>query len=247
MITGSSFEANIVRHCNKRCAGCSHASPWAKLYLMSPEVLERDLNRLLPFFHSNQFWLLGGEPLLHPDILSMIDVARKSCISDMVGIITNGTRLDRVPEEFWSRIDFLRISAYPDLDPKMLEIANSKSKQYGCGLGIDQVVSFFKQLKINPGGGSFFNCPWKDHCWVVHDGFMFLCPSAAFFPSRFMDIDPVTDGIPLDETLTEEKLKAFLDNRNVPFKTCSICESFSVQMPWHEVKTEEEWLRDSTI
>lgn len=247
MISIGTLESNIVTHCNKRCAGCSHGSPWAPPYIMSPEVLYRDLMRLKPFCHLKQFWLLGGEPLLHPQICAMLDAARSTGISDEVNVLTNATRLDRMPEEFWTKFNYLRISAYPDLNPKMLEIARDRSKRHNFGLGIDGITKFYKQFAPHPNRDSFYHCPWKERCWTVHDGFLFLCPNAAFFPSRFMDLNPGTDGLALDDTLTESSLKEFLENRTRPFTTCSICECFTEQMEWHECKTELEWIIDSTL
>ena len=58
--------------------------------------------------------LLGGEPLLHPDLLSVIDAVRRSGVCDSISLTTNGLLLPRMTAEFWSAIDVVEVSLYPN-------------------------------------------------------------------------------------------------------------------------------------
>lgn len=245
MISRPTLEANVVRHCLNRCANCSHASPWAEPYLMPPDVLAQDLDALAQFMRVKQFFLLGGEPLLHPQILDLIDVANASPIADETCILTNGQLLRQMPDALWQKVDFIRISAYPGKFNRDDEaFVAGKSKQHGCGFGVDWISTFWQQFE-NSDGKHFLQCPWRERCLTVHDHYLFLCPAAAFFPERFMGLPFGTDGLPL-EGLTEQKLGAYFD-RVEPFQTCHICHSFVRQEPWREVKTMEEWLNTSKV
>lgn len=244
MIFRPTLEANVVTHCMNKCCNCSHASPWNKPYFMPVEVLEQDLATLAQFMRVKQFFLLGGEPLLHPQILDLLDVANASPIASETCVLTNGRLFSRMPQEFWTKFDFLRISAYPNLDRAEISLAEGKSKQFGFGMGVDWISTFWQQFEKSE-GKHFLQCPWRERCLTVHHHYLYLCPAAAFFPEAFMGMDKSPDGLALDG-LTEEKLAAYLD-RKEPFETCKICHSFVRQTDWHEVHDREQWIKESTL
>lgn len=245
MIARPTLEVNIVRHCINKCLCCSHASPWSKPYLMPPDVLEQDLASLSQFMHVRSFFLLGGEPLLHPQLLDLLDVANASPIADETCVLTNGQLLRNMPLEFWTKFDFLRISAYPSKFTKEDEaFARGYAKQFGFGVGVDWMSTFWLQFEKSD-GSHFMQCPWRERCLTVHDGYLFLCPAAAFFPDTFLGLPFGTDGLSLND-LTEEKLSAYLD-RKEPFRTCCDCHSFVRQVDWRECHNREQWMKDSSI
>lgn len=244
MISRPQLECNIVRTCTNRCAACSHAAPWAPTYFMPPEVLERDLKDLAPVLHAEQFWLLGGEPLLHPKIDDLLEVAQRCANAAEVGIITNGQLLEQMTEWFWTHIKLLRVSVYPNLDAAKVTLAEEKQKAHGFKLETVGIPKFWKQF-ANSDGAHFNACPWTKQCLTIHDGFLYLCPQAAFFPEQFMGLPEHTDGFPVGGC-TEVALQACLD-RTEPYTACRICCSFKEQTDWHQCETKEEWLKDSTI
>jgi hypothetical protein len=213
---------------------------------MEPDQLARDLAILSPLLKVGTFYCSGGEALLHPKIVELVKVAKASGISKCVAVLTNGRLLHKMPEEFWQSIDFLRVSVYPNLDWTNIGIAKVKALKYGFALGITESDQFFKQFSKTPVPDAFKRCPWKKECFVVHEGKFFLCPQSAFFPDRFMELPEGTDGLPLNESLTEENLTGYI-NRKLPFQACTICLSYTQQAPWREAVSEEEWKRLSTI
>ena len=213
---------------------------------MEPAQLEKDLAVLNKFMRVQQFYCLGGEPLLHPKILEMLDVGRKSGIAKENCILTNGQRLDQMPEEFWTKLDVVRISVYPNLDRKIIALAEEKKKQYGFFLGFDYIDVFWKQFAVSPTGETFKGCPWKGACWTVHDGHFYLCPQSAFWTDQFMGLPQNIDGLPLDDSLTEEKLIAYA-NRTEPYKACRMCHSYKERVTWKEASTLEQWIKESTL
>ena len=88
------LEYHITDHCNLNCAGCSHFSPLAKERYASLDKFEENLIQLKKWnFEIGQFNLLGGEPLLHPQIRDFIEVALKYLDAQIV-VKTNGILLD---------------------------------------------------------------------------------------------------------------------------------------------------------
>lgn len=246
--TDLAIEINITRHCNNRCAGCNHASPFVVPYYMSPEVLRRDLALLKPLLHVGPLMLQGGEPLLHPDIIALLQIIADAEVSQYCGVLTNGRLLPRMPEVFWQTLGDrhmqLRISVYPNLPADVVPLAQEKARYYGFSLQPTAIPTFNPIFRLND-GSSYGHCPWK-RCLTVHEGYFYLCPLSAFFPSQFMRLPVTTDGIPL-EGLSEPVLREFL-NRLEPLESCHICTGTSAPevIPWHQANTREEWLRSAT-
>ena len=99
-----SFEVALAEHCNLRCAGCDHFSPIAEPEFADIKEFERDFSRLSELFNgqAQEIHLLGGEPLLNPDIVLFLQVARKSFPQAIIDITTNGLLLKQMSEEFWT-------------------------------------------------------------------------------------------------------------------------------------------------
>ena len=91
------LEYHLVDHCNLNCAGCTHFSPIAKPRFASLEKFEENLKKVVEWnFEIGQFNLLGGEPLLHPQVKDFILVAHKY-LKCLIVLKTNGILLT---EEF---------------------------------------------------------------------------------------------------------------------------------------------------
>ena len=90
-------EIQIVDHCILKCDNCNHLANIASPWFMSKEEFEFTLQKikeeLLP--HGlKRVMILGGEPLLHPQILEFCMLARKIFPSGIdIDLLTNGILL----------------------------------------------------------------------------------------------------------------------------------------------------------
>src|SRR5579859_7018604 len=108
------IEINAAWHCNIHCQWCSHASPsFPKQYADSASVVA-NLTTLSKFMQVDHVRVLGGEPLLHPQLNVLIEAIRGTGISDRVRLLTNGLTLHRVSPEFWRVVDEVHVSVYPN-------------------------------------------------------------------------------------------------------------------------------------
>jgi len=245
MISLGHLDLNVVENCNFRCTSCSHVSPLNSPWSMPLDMIERDLSALKPFVQFQAINVLGGEPLLHKEIVEVLRLVKRIGVHvrHMV-VITNGSLLVRMPEDFWNELDYLQISIYAKLDLANVELAKRKSDQYQFGLGTTVFTHFHKQFRTIPNDGShFMSCHWRTNCHTVHRGHFALCPQSLFFP-RAENEDRFGDCLPL-EGLTEYKLNRFL-NRTEPMKTCQRCCANEMKPePWRE-SSKANWLKDST-
>lgn len=93
----------VTDACNLNCARCSTYSPLVK----KPRMVElaqvkRDMARLSDLFDGEAEGLdiLGGELLLHPNVIEIMAVTRESFPGASVRILTNGILLHKMPAEF---------------------------------------------------------------------------------------------------------------------------------------------------
>lgn len=257
--TGSGYrcvlDVHLVHHCNLSCAYCSHFSPVADEWYISAEQLEKELTIIAPHIkgHISNVWLLGGEPLLHPNIINLLYTARK-CLPDIpLDITTNGILLNKMGEEFYDALIIndigIRLSEYPiELNYKNL-INNLKGR--GIRVIFQQFKSKFCIQKMN----TEWNKPYKYNYWSCYlggyvlellDGKLYSCPQVAFweflnkrFGTNFKH--KKEDYLLIKDIRTWKDIMRF---RLTPKRSCKFCNADSNE--WREWKlserVREEWI-----
>jgi len=150
------FEVMLTDHCNLNCKSCSHFCPLAKEKFADIKTLERDFKRLseLSGGKIDRLVLLGGEPLLHPQLLDIIRFARKHFPQGSIRILSNGILLPQQPPEFWQTCHEnsieIEVSVYPiKIDiPKIEKIA----AQNGVNFYIDNKNGKWWHIKYDTAG-----------------------------------------------------------------------------------------------
>ena len=96
-------DIHLTDHCNLNCKGCTHFSPLAEKFFLDIDDFERDLTRLSELSKGDvgEMFLLGGEPLLHPEIVDFFPIARNLFPNTKLVVITNGILLPQQDERFW--------------------------------------------------------------------------------------------------------------------------------------------------
>jgi MoaA/NifB/PqqE/SkfB family radical SAM enzyme len=100
------FQVEVSRNCNLSCVMCPTSRLPAEKMNMSPDVFERISNY---FTKTELIHLQGwGEPLMHPEILRMIEIAKEHA---KTGLTTNGTMLKRFAEDLVKmEVDYVAVS-----------------------------------------------------------------------------------------------------------------------------------------
>lgn len=78
--------------CNLKCVMCPRSKPGFRRGYMYIDLFKRTMDEARPFVHSI-FLCLGGEPLLHPELATMVRYAKSVGISSR--LFTNATLLTR--------------------------------------------------------------------------------------------------------------------------------------------------------
>ncbi|GHV07385.1 hypothetical protein FACS189485_17650 [Spirochaetia bacterium] len=181
------FQINLTDHCNLNCAGCTAFSPLAEEKYMDVDCFEHDCARLseLAGGKIELIDLLGGEPLLHPEIVRIVEIARKYFDGD-INIVTNGVLLTKMSEVFWHvchKNDIgIIISGYP-IKLKMEEIqkhAESNKVKLVIRGGTNDIkiwnkVPYDLSGKQNP-VKNFRICYGANMCINLENGRLATCP-----------------------------------------------------------------------
>lgn len=241
-----SLEYYVSIGCNNCCVGCSHGAP-IKSGLIDVEIFRRDVLRMKEILDVHRFALSGGEPLLHPQIEELLDIAKYSGLSKEVMILTNGLLLEKQPKSFWENLDVLRISRYPgQLTDKQINKYKKCAKLYGAEFMCLEIKEFYKTLEKDLSNAKetikkFEKCLYYSKCSAIWNGWYYPC-SQAFFCPELMGLDPFIDGIKID-SLSVEKLVESIERR-YPITSCLKC-SYGQMRPWKQT-TRNNWIEDST-
>ena len=91
------LEHHLVDHCNLNCNGCSHFSPLCEPWFEELGDFERDFRKLAEISDQKVgiIRLMGGEPLLHPNINQFLMVCRELFPLTHIELVTNGLLLKK--------------------------------------------------------------------------------------------------------------------------------------------------------
>lgn len=248
------LEFNIVDQCNLNCKGCSQYSGLVKsTKFHDVNSLHMDLLQLKKFIQEiGAIKILGGEPLLHPDLEKIIEKTREVYPKSQISVWTNGLLIKKMNRSFWENVRdnniLIRISHYPELIGKENEIIKVLEENNVMYFLSPLVYSFHIKTTLEPQGDVqkiFDACPWSRE-YSLYEGKLgacFLPFTTKYFNSYFGINLPVDGAIDLyDGSLTTEKLKKFL---HTPFERCNYCKIDSKEIPWEKMGNEshlQDWL-----
>jgi molybdenum cofactor biosynthesis enzyme MoaA len=145
-------ETHLVDHCNLGCKGCGHFSPLSEERFTSLTTFKRDFSRLKNLFENiSIIRLMGGEPLLHPDVSLFSEFSRVMFPRASIRLVTNGILLLKQPDTFWEQCARdeieIQVSEYP-IKPD-LGAMGEKGESAGVKVGTGWVgASFLKWMDL---------------------------------------------------------------------------------------------------
>lgn len=254
------FEVHLVDHCNLNCYGCGHFAPISKAKYADIIQFECDMQRMAVLFKDKVYRinLLGGEPLLHPEINKLMEISRRYFAVEDIVLISNGVNLAKMRKQFWLsckvnnvRIEITRYPININYERLLSEASTAEVKLSFFG-STEKSNRTFVHLPLDLSGSqnstcNFYTCYMANDCTIVRDGRLFPCPVVAFIDkfnekfSRNLLIDH-KDYVNLYEDLTSETIFDFLC-RPIPF--CRYCDvnSRTTNHPWKKSQGRiEEWL-----
>lgn len=243
-------EISLVQHCNLNCCGCDHFAPLAGPEFADIEETERDVTRLAELFHGHisEFYLAGGEPLLHPEIIRFMEVTRKALPDSDIMIITNGILLSEQPEEFWLACRKYHIALRPTRYPinvnydEMEERARQYGVEYQYWGMTKQSLKYLTKFTYDLDGRqkasrSFSACRWANYALALEHGKLYTCPiicKVRHFNKYFGTNMRTTaeDSIDIYQAKSLAEVHDFLMH---PIPFCKYCVRTEYPRPWLDI------------
>ena len=249
------FELHVVEHCNLRCAHCCNMSPYLDGKVLTAAEIEQQLVALARHLHADVFKIMGGEPLLHPDITEVLRAIPRTGIADTVRLFTNGLLLSKMDDAFWTALDQLTVSSYSSapVRPEHVEMIVEKARRFDVVLNVKRVDSFSEVMSSvrrgpdDPGTQAVYDACWlRDRCLIARDGRFFKCTRAAYLRETqarlamtgapFDEATALADweagSVPLDAPDLGARLLAYM-NDSVPVPACRVCQGSSGPLVAH--------------
>lgn len=257
------IEMHITDHCNLNCAGCYHFSPLSEENYLTIDSFIKDLRQLNKLLRSNlkELYLMGGEPLLHPNLIDFITNARNISKKIKIYLVTNGILLENQPKSFFDACKNCDISIAISLYPiqinyegilKKLDKHNIKYEIHGDYRN----RKMWKKFEIDPSGkqkrkeSSRF-CGSGHAYHQLHNGKLFMCVPPAYVSklnNRFNFSINVSKKDYIDIHTLKTPLKIFLKtNNSIPF--CKYCVTKKQKnINWKKSQlTSDEWIMQEEI
>lgn len=253
------LEIHLANHCNLNCKSCNHYSPVSEPSFLDFNSFKSNIDHLIGL--NFNFRLLGGEPLLNPQIEQFIIYLRKNFNNSKIEIITNGLLLQENKLKYLSPTFFntcktnnvsILITKYPinidytEILNKLL-LENIKSKVFGNHLNSDGFFLFKLYNKRKDPNRNFKKCN-EMSCLQLKEDKIYSCPQAAYsdilnkkFNTKFK--------ITKEDYIDIKELKSLKDiikfrSKSKPF--CGYCKFPREKIQWNiSAKDSNEWIEIS--
>jgi len=225
------LDIHIVDHCNITCKSCAHFSCLVdRDVTYSADSIKKSLAHLQSIIPNiTSFSLLGGEPLLHPDLDKIIKSAREYFPYASIGINTNAILLQQISPAVLSAIKEDNVTVVATLYPpvfKQVDSIKAFLEQHDIAHQIFRGDRFERRLVPDPlfDKGIMFKKCGHDMCLRgTNIGYCVIALFTDYYNEVFTQSKlPEDKGINIFEQKDGKSLLAAL---NTPLDLCSHCVS----------------------
>lgn len=248
----------VVDHCNLNCRGCSSYANIAESHFITCEEFERDIKAMKEKIKKLQMFVFyGGEPILHPELHTLISIFKEYYPSAPVEIISNGIMIPKISDKLidvmvkWE-ICFVITQYLPTIKmlPQIVEFLEKNSIDYRI---VEPVEQFFRMLTKTEQDeeASYERCKEVFHCKTIRGGKLYPCPTIPLTLERldYLGIDMAEvekEGCSFDLYHGSENVWDMLVRLKTSFPMCRFCQADLDKIPWRIGKPEKsDWIRES--
>jgi hypothetical protein len=248
MIELPNLEFHAAHACNLYCAQCSHYSNFHAGGIVSLEEARANFDAWKGRLAPKRIAILGGEPTLNPELISIIELARQSFPNAEGLFVTNGFFLDRHPDlprvlidnqfrmdvsqhgrapEYMKRFRLVRQqlrqwrTAYPKLQINIRKSHRGWRQQYRMIDG--------KPMPFDSDPRAAWSICLQRTCTQLYKQCLFKCPALAYHAimSRKLNLDQepawqlFRDYQACPPTASDDQVVDFLATEEVP--SCALC------------------------
>lgn len=231
------IDVHITDHCNLNCKSCTHFSPLADEFYLDIKEYIGDIERLSELSKGDigQIFLIGGEPLLHPQLKYFFQITRLNFPKTRIIVITNGILLNKQDNTFWeackkSNIEIWLSQYHLNLDYDLMKQTAAKYNVFlgnTTDIGDDSNNWFKFTFDLNGEQDpveTYNNCALKK-CVAIEHGRIFTCcisAHAKYFNKYFNQNLELTD----EDSIDIYKVRSFdeiMQKVSNPIPFCKYC------------------------
>ena len=203
-----------------------------------------DLKQIkLKFWGVERIYLLGGEPLIYPQIVDAIELTRKEVPDAEIHITTNGLLIPSMSDEFYETVrktnSHIELSMYPETyrhkEEIARKIAEQKLEDTTILWGRIEFTKNLRQVKSSYPEKAFENCfARKNACFLLRNGKLAVCP-------KMLLIDIFDKEYGIKRECSKEYIDLYaesgsgwdiLNKLGKVTEMCAYCEKESVPFEW---------------
>lgn len=249
-----SLEYEVSHSCNLNCKRCDHFSNLAqKGYMANPESFRNDLIQISKYVENIcELKLLGGEPLLNPELSLFIEAAKDVFPRATVYIYTNALILRNISREL---IDCIRkndivvtFTVYPPMFDQIDDVVMFLRKEEIRFSIYHEVKEFAAWINLNGDSDPLKaqRACFSGECHCFNNGKLFKCTQALnadVFNEKYDKKLPLVYLDLYDESLTASDVKRFLQRSNELCKYCGPYKWYDWEQTGKDSEL-EEWITD---
>jgi len=227
----SYLEFHVADHCNLNCKLCTHYSPLVKEPVFTDyDQFEKGIRQLKKYVVDiGIVRILGGEPLLNPELPRFIRLVRSLYPAAIIDVVTNGLLVEKISDELADTmkecVAFFHISLYKPVENRISEIKKFLyEKQIAYTLSPLNSMFYKTQTLERQEDEDFFYSCFQASCTCLQDGKLAPCYApftTKYFNKEFSQNLPTDEGVDLfDPELNLSMLKAQM---LIPMERCHYC------------------------
>ena len=221
------LEVHIADNCNLNCKGCAHFSPLFDQVGVDFNGCIEDIRKVRnKVSNIARLDLLGGEPLLNPELSEYVKTVRTLLPDTRISIFTNGLLIPTLSDDTLKTISTQQvafmISEYPETSKMLIRIKGILQENKIRYLVTPIRNQFNIPISITEKSRYPHRCI-SDGCVSISDGKIARCPTLLYlhkFNETFSKSLPEDGILDLDETISGE---AFLKKMEERVPLCGYC------------------------
>lgn len=243
-------ELHAAEHCNLNCKFCSmFCGLVPKPAFPDYEATKKGLEELKKYIvHVKKVRIIGGEPLLNPELENYIELVRRIYPYTNIRLITNGILVKSMSDSLIKSVkrndvEFIVTGYQPLMNQH--EMIHEFLEVYEIRHRIGNLILEFQKIYDYRGEAdaeiNHSVCRWKKSCATLYEGSIAPCftPFVIHYLSDRFDLDIQESGILnlYDENMSSEKIHRFFDT---PFDLCRYCSDKRIFAKWERMKSGEK-------
>ena len=238
------LEINVTYACNLKCEYCTHLGKYMQGVVPFEEIVAW-YGAWHKRVHPNWMTLLGGEPLLHPNLAEILYATQEYWYDSEIQIVTNGLLLEAASEDVVEAlrktnvcVSISKHSLRPEFDQKISHGIHLL-EQHGIRYEVRPSHTWWMKSyrldeshRVRPHQSdpekAWKLCYVKGLCMTLMDGMIFKCPQIACFLRAYNigllsseEWSFLREYVPLLPDASNVEIMEFLDMQTEP--ACCLC------------------------